>query len=208
MSFCYDESMKNEISFQFSPSPSELPVEELVRVLGAAGHSNTRARRAVLQALVSAVEPVSPAELLAAGRLHHPALGLVTVYRTLDILAGLGLVRKLHTSEGCHSYALSTSSLQAAEHDRHAHHIICQDCRRGGVCRLRYRGHRFIRESPDRVCGSAVTGWKCSGCALVVRRSTRESSRSLSPWPSCWPCPWVHASRPRPKLQASPPPQR
>lgn len=108
----------------------------MVQRVTAAGYSNTRARRAVLQALASADEPVSPAELLAAGRLHHPALGLVTVYRTLEILAGLGLVRKLHLAEGCHSYALSTASLQSTEHagheghDAHAHHIICQDCRR------------------------------------------------------------------------------
>jgi len=122
--------VKNESSFQFLPAPGDLSVEDLVRVLSEAGHSNTCARRAVLTALVSSVEPVSPAGLLAAGRLHHPALGLVTVYRTLDILARLGLVRRLHTSEGCHSYALSTASLQTDEHDGHAHHIICQDCHR------------------------------------------------------------------------------
>lgn len=101
-----------------------------MHVLGSAGHSNTRARRAVLQAFVNAVEPVSPPELLAAARVYHPALGLVTVYRTLDVLAELGLVRKLHTSEGCHSYALSPSSLQTNDHNGHAHHIICQDCHR------------------------------------------------------------------------------
>ena len=32
----------------------------------------------------------------------------MTVYRTLEILESLGLVRKLHLAEGCHSYVLRT----------------------------------------------------------------------------------------------------
>lgn len=128
--------MKNESSFQFYEAGASERSLDLVRRISAAGHSNTRARRAVLRALAAAAEPVSPAELLAAGRQYHPALGLVTVYRTLDILAGLGLVRRLHLTEGCHSYALSTpGSLDPdccgdAEPYAHGHHIICQECRR------------------------------------------------------------------------------
>ena len=109
---------------------------DLVHRVTASGYSNTRARRAVMQALACAHEPISPSELLAAGREYPPALGLVTVYRTLDILAALGLVRKLHLAEGCHSYALSTPSSPDAgccgddEPYAHGHHIICLDCRR------------------------------------------------------------------------------
>ena len=128
--------MKNESDFQFDPAPVSERSLDLVHRITAAGYSNTRARRAVLQALACAHEPISPAELLAAGRHYHPALGLVTVYRTLDILAGLGLVRRLHLVEGCHSYALSTPSQEDAdccgdgEPYAHGHHIICQECRR------------------------------------------------------------------------------
>lgn len=109
---------------------------ELVDRLTRAGYSNTRARRAVLDALIASAGPASPADLLAAGRKLHPALGLVTVYRTLEILEQLGLVRKLHLEEGCHSYALSTAGLRAEHDDRahgedaHGHHIICQECHR------------------------------------------------------------------------------
>ncbi len=80
--------------------------------------------------------PVTPAELLGSGRSHHPALGLVTVYRTLEILESLGLVRKLHLAEGCHSYVLSTVGVEAdGGHghegaDGHGHHVICQACHR------------------------------------------------------------------------------
>jgi Fe2+ or Zn2+ uptake regulation protein len=125
--------VKNESVFQFLPSEA---ANELVDQLTRAGYSNTRARRAVLDALVHAAGPVSPTELLQAGRSLHPALGLVTVYRTLEILEQLGVVRKLHLEEGCHSYALSTAALRA-ERDEHAsgapahgHHVICQECHR------------------------------------------------------------------------------
>jgi Fe2+ or Zn2+ uptake regulation protein len=39
------------------------------------------------------------ADLLARGRRQHAALGQVTAYRTLEILEGLGLARKLHQEE-------------------------------------------------------------------------------------------------------------
>jgi Fe2+ or Zn2+ uptake regulation protein len=76
----------------------------------------------------------SGAELLALGRAHHPSLGLVTVYRTLDLLLSLGLVRKLHLAAGCHTYALSLAGGQnearGSEPRSHGHHVICQRCNR------------------------------------------------------------------------------
>jgi Fe2+ or Zn2+ uptake regulation protein len=125
--------VKNENVFQFTDAVTS---SELVDQLTAAGYSNTRARRALLDALVASAGPASPADLLEAGRARHPALGLVTVYRTLEILEQLGLVRKLHLEEGCHSYALSTTALRAEgdDHghggDAHGHHVICQQCHR------------------------------------------------------------------------------
>lgn len=128
----YHNSMKTETDFQLSAG--ETP-SELIGQLTRAGYSNTRARRAVLAALARSDGPASPSELLAAGRSVHPALGLVTVYRTLEILEQLGFARKLHLAEGCHSYALSAAGLRVEQaHERedepHAHHIICQECRR------------------------------------------------------------------------------
>ncbi len=104
-----------------------------------AGYSNTRARRAVVQALCEAGGQATPTRLLALGRAHQPNLGLVTVYRTLELLAALGLVRKLHLDEGCSTYALSPAGVRqsdemphAAAHAprHHSHHVICQRCRR------------------------------------------------------------------------------
>jgi Fe2+ or Zn2+ uptake regulation protein len=115
--------------------------DDLLAAVVAAGHSNTRARRAVLAALCWAGGQATPAQLLTLGRVHQPALGLVTVYRTLEILSGLGLVRKLHLEEGCSTYALSPAGILHPEGERdqlvhpsqapaHSHHVICRRCRR------------------------------------------------------------------------------
>ena len=87
-----------------------------------AGYSNTQSRRAVIAALCETSGHASPADLLASGRHYHANLGLVTVYRTLDILLSLGLVRKLHMEDGCHTYVRASHA--------HGHHVICQRCER------------------------------------------------------------------------------
>lgn len=114
--------MEIENDFQIIPSHGVQRVEDMLATLVGAGYSNTRARRAVLEAICETGGQATPSRLLALGRGHHPALGLVTVYRTLDILHDLGLVRKLHSDAGCHAYAPAT-------HD-HGHHVICRTCGR------------------------------------------------------------------------------
>jgi Fur family transcriptional regulator, ferric uptake regulator len=114
--------MEIENEFQIASGAASSSPEAMLEALVKAGHSNTRARRAVITALCETGDQVSPASLLALGRAHHPALGIVTVYRTLDILLELELVRKLHSDEGCHRYAPSTH--------HHGHHVICQQCQR------------------------------------------------------------------------------
>ncbi|MCX7706688.1 MAG: transcriptional repressor, partial [Anaerolineae bacterium] len=80
--------MKIESNYQYSGEICT--ADDLMAALVRAGYSNTRARRAVLQALCEAGGQATPAQLLALGRAHQPNLGLVTVYRTLELLAALG----------------------------------------------------------------------------------------------------------------------
>jgi Fur family transcriptional regulator, ferric uptake regulator len=94
----------------------------MLRVIAEAGYSDTRARRAVVDALCGAPAGATPAQLLAWGKTTHAGLGQVSVYRTLEILSGLGLVRKLHAEDGCAAYAAATR--------RHGHYVICRQCRR------------------------------------------------------------------------------
>jgi Fur family ferric uptake transcriptional regulator len=82
-----------------------LPAPSLVAAIGALRSRGLRistARRLVLEALYDASGPVS-AEILA-GRL--PALDVASVYRNLDVLEELGLVRHVHLGHGPGLYSL------------------------------------------------------------------------------------------------------
>lgn len=84
------------------------------------GRRLTRPRRAVIRALLADEGHQSPAEVYERARVYCPTVGLVTVYRTLELLAQLGLVRRIHSGNGCHDYA-------AASHG-HRHHLVCRAC--------------------------------------------------------------------------------
>jgi Fe2+ or Zn2+ uptake regulation protein len=114
--------MKNEKQFQFSRTPRTPRAAFMLRSLAEAGYSDTRARRAVVGALCDEQRGTTPAALLARGKSRHARLGQVTVYRTLDILQSLGLVRRLHQEDGSATYAAATRA--------HGHHVICSRCHR------------------------------------------------------------------------------
>ncbi len=77
------------------------------------GHKVTPQRLAVLRA-IAAEQHQSMEEI----RGRCPGVGMVTVYRTLDLLAELGLVRRLDLGDGAR-YELA---------EDHHHHLICEGC--------------------------------------------------------------------------------
>ncbi len=80
----------------------------------------TRPRQAILEIIASADHHLTPAEIHKGARKKYPHLGLVTVYRTLDLLTELGYVQRVHFHDGCHSYAATAQG--------HAHHLVCSNC--------------------------------------------------------------------------------
>ena len=76
--------------------PRQLP---MAQALSDAGYRLTQPRLAVLQVLTENDAGLSPEAIYDQGKAIYPSLGLVTVYRTLDLLTELGLVRRVH-SEG------------------------------------------------------------------------------------------------------------
>ena len=84
------------------------------------GYKLTPQRRAIIQAIASSQDHLTPAAIYEKVHQDHPAIGLVTIYRTLDKLAKLGLICELHAGGSCHSYTISASG--------HHHHLICSNC--------------------------------------------------------------------------------
>ena len=85
------------------------------------GYKLTSQRRAVIKAIAGTHEHMTPSELYERVRRDNPGIGLVTVYRTMDILAEIGLICELHSGNNCRSYLLR----RPAEHH---HHLICSEC--------------------------------------------------------------------------------
>ena len=90
--------------------------------LSEAGYRITASRRAVMAVLTRDSAPLSPQEILEEARTVHSRLGLVTVYRTLNLLTDLDLVRRIHREDGCHGYVLASPG--------HHHAVICHSCGR------------------------------------------------------------------------------
>jgi Fe2+ or Zn2+ uptake regulation protein len=111
--------MKSDSHFQL-PGDVTTASERLLQSLVDAGYSLTQPRQAVIAVVANAAGYLNPLQILECARHYSPRIGLVTVYRTLDILAEMGLVRKVHLADGCHSYALTEKA--------HGHHIICEAC--------------------------------------------------------------------------------
>jgi Fur family ferric uptake transcriptional regulator len=84
------------------------------------GYKLTPQRRAVVRAIVTSQDHLTPAALYQKVRQDHPAIGLATVYRTLGILARLELICELHAGGSCRSYTTGAPE--------HHHHLICSNC--------------------------------------------------------------------------------
>lgn len=82
----------------------------------------TPQRRAVLEAIDSLRDGFTLVELYDRARQTEPALGLATVYRTIELLRRTGSIRPLVT-DGRPTYVRC--------HAGHHHHLVCTTC--GGV---------------------------------------------------------------------------
>ncbi len=84
------------------------------------GYRVTSARRAVVDAVFGSNHALTPIEVYDAARKKYRALGLVTVYRTLEKLEELHLIQRVHQPMGCQAFI-------SAGHG-HQHLLLCQQC--------------------------------------------------------------------------------
>jgi Fur family transcriptional regulator, ferric uptake regulator len=94
---------------------------KIIGMLRQRGYKLTPQRRQVINAIMVNHEHLTPAALYEMVHRNYPGVGRVTIYRTLDILASLGLICEVHTGGSCHSYLLRGES-------KHHHHLLCSEC--------------------------------------------------------------------------------
>jgi Fur family transcriptional regulator, ferric uptake regulator len=96
--------------------------------LRGSGYRLTPQRELILDA-VDRLGHATPDEVLVEVRKHSTAVNMSTVYRTLEVLEELGLVRHAHLSDRAPTY----HSVRDHEH----FHLVCRNC------------HRVISVDPD-----------------------------------------------------------
>ncbi|ADJ25399.1 ferric uptake regulator, Fur family [Dehalogenimonas lykanthroporepellens BL-DC-9] len=91
----------------------------ILESLRQAGYKLTPQRRAIITELSSSTATLTPTGLHRRLSVDRPDIGLVTVYRTLDILTELGLLCRFN--EG----TVPAYKLAGTEHH---HHLVCRGC--------------------------------------------------------------------------------
>lgn len=94
----------------------------LVEALGRAGHRVTEPRRAVAGLIDGRAGHFTAADLVADAGARLPGVGRATIFRTLDLFTGLGLVERLDLPTGEHAYVACEPT--------HHHHVVCSRCGR------------------------------------------------------------------------------
>jgi Fur family transcriptional regulator, ferric uptake regulator len=91
-----------------------------VRSLQSQGHRLTPARHTILEALITSGGHLTADDLADLVRREQPGIGRMTVYRTLDLLNELGLIRPVYQGTGAAHYVLMQNG--------HHHHLVCSTC--------------------------------------------------------------------------------
>ncbi len=95
-------------------------LDTLKAQLSEQGYKLTRQRQAVVEVVTQTHTRLSAAEVFVQAQRVCPDLGLTTVYRTLEILEQMGVIRRMHLDDGCEGFARAMAE--------HGHHLICNRC--------------------------------------------------------------------------------
>lgn len=73
-----------------------------------------------MKTVAGAERALTPIEVYDIARQQNPALGLVTVYRTLEKLEELHLIQRVHQPQGCQAFIAASQA--------HQHLLLCEGC--------------------------------------------------------------------------------
>ena len=85
------------------------------------GHRLTGQRHTIVEYLAPRTDNFGAQEILDEMHRRGVDVGRATVFRTLDLLAELGLLHRIHAEDGCSRYAV-------CETRHHHHHLLCVEC--------------------------------------------------------------------------------
>lgn len=89
-----------------------------------AGYRLTVPRQVILHVLIESYSHMSAEDVYFAVHKEYPAIGLTTVYRTLELLVQMGLVSKFDFGDNRSRYEFS----EGPGTQKHHHHLVCTSC--------------------------------------------------------------------------------
>lgn len=92
----------------------------IIERLADQGYRVTAPRRSVVRAVCSRRGPFSAEDLYQDLQAERSGVGRATVFRTLDLLASLRLLDRVHRPDGGHAYVSGPPG--------HRHHLTCSSC--------------------------------------------------------------------------------
>lgn len=95
-------------------------LETFTQKLQVEGYRLTESRLVIISTLLESEQHMSADSLVNIVKHRMPGIGRMTVYRTLDLLTILGLVRPVYQGTGAAHYVLLDEG--------HHHHLICSEC--------------------------------------------------------------------------------
>jgi len=144
------------------------------RRLAGSGFRMTVPRMAVMDAIQGLSGHPSAEDIYMKVHAEYPAVGLTTVYRTLDILERMGIVSKFDFGDGRARYERSEKSAGGSHH----YHMICTHCGRvidyGDAAEAERVFLDNVRKRISKKYGFKMTGYimqfygLCEGCKNVV----------------------------------------
>jgi Fur family ferric uptake transcriptional regulator len=139
-----------------------------VAALDRAGYRLTAPRRSLAALIDEQDGHFTAAELVAEARSRRLGVGRATVFRTLEVLEGLGAVERLDLPSGDHAYV----GCEPAHH----HHVVCSRC--GRTLEIEDAGLRSVVREVRRQTGFRIDDHRlelfgvCPAC-LADDRSER-----------------------------------
>ena len=109
--------------------------------LSTAGYRISRPRGMVMEILEKAILPLSPLDISNQAKREGHLLSIASIYRTLEVLTGLDLIRLVHTNSNCNGYVRASMG--------HKHYVICSSCEQI----MEFDGMEAISELIERVQG-------------------------------------------------------
>ncbi len=94
-------------------------IHDLAKQIKIAGYKLTPARLAVVEVLESSPDHLSHNQILEKGQKIYPKLSRATVYRTMELLVELKLMRPLYLNDPTQRFVSASGG---------HHHLVCTNC--------------------------------------------------------------------------------